>query len=80
MPDPTVVLVAGAAVGLAAAFIYYDADLASKIFTTGSVLVRLVFLLAGLAALATGQYVAGFIVLFSIALYFGTQRPDQEVL
>lgn len=80
MPDAEVILVAGAAVGLAAGFVYYDKDLASRAFTTGSVLLRLLLVAAGIAALATGQVFAGFLILFGVTLYFLTQRPDEEVL
>jgi small-conductance mechanosensitive channel len=80
MPDPTVIGVAALAVALAAGFVWYAPDLANQAYTTASVLVRVVILIAGVAALATGQLVTGAIIVFGVALYFGTQRPDEEVL
>jgi len=80
MPEFDVIAVAAAAVGLAAAFVWYDPDLASRAYTTASLVTRAVVLLAGIAALATGQLAAGFIIVFGVALYAITQRPDEEVL
>ena len=80
MVDPTVAAVALLAVLLATGLFLAAPQIATQGWVGFTIVVRAVILLGGLAALATGQLVAGGAILFLTTLWVFVERPDEEVL